>query len=163
MSQKVKKSTRMQSEQLLLTNISALLGPETLEAAGKTFDAIAIKGLAQKRVDAAAKVKATHLAYTGAVAEERAALADTHDDLVLVHEALLLKFRADPKALDSLGISPPKKRKKPAAKVVAAAVDKAHATRKANKPAPAPAPAPTAPGQAVPHDTPPAPATGGRV
>jgi hypothetical protein len=144
----VSKSTRYQSEQKLLTNISVVLGTETLDADGKKYDAAAVKGLVQPRLDATAKVEATHLAFSKAVKEERAALAASHDELALVREALLVKYRSDVEKLGSLGITPRKTPKKPTVDTKAKAVGKAKATRARHAPAltaATPPPAPTAP------------------
>jgi hypothetical protein len=158
MSNYVTKSKRFQLEQKLLTNISAVLGAESLDAAGKKFDAVGVKALVQPRQDATSKVESLHLALQKALEDERTTLAASHDDFALVREALLLKYRTDPDKLGTLGLAPRKKRKNPRVETKAAAVSKAKATRAKHAPAPAPAAPTLAKPEAPPTTaTPPAP------
>ena len=108
-----------------LLNIAAVLGKDRLDADGKKYAAGDVEALVQQRVGAR---EARH-AFIKALAVERATVGATDEELALVREAILLKFRSDADALARLGLAPRKKRKKPTLEEKAAAAAKAKATR----------------------------------
>jgi hypothetical protein len=126
---------------MLVKNISAVLGSESLEADGKKFDAAAIEALFAKRTAATQQADSLHEAYQQAVKAEREALAATHDDVKLVYAALRLKFRSAGDVLAKLGLPPVKKQPKPlTVGAKAAKVAKAKATRDGHQAKAAPSP-----------------------
>ncbi len=142
----VTKNARFASEQKLLLNVSVNMGKAVIEAAGKKYDAGAIKGLLQERLDATSKVDSLHIQYLQAVQEERDTLDRTDAEVAVIRDALLVRYTHDPEALAQLGLANRKKRKKMTGEEMVAMAAKAKATRNGHPAQPVATPeAPIAP------------------
>jgi len=126
----MKKNSQLQAIQQLIAGIQKRLTSGSLVLVSKTYTGPQLVAVLQPLADALAVSIANRAVFRKSVADEKAAFAEAHAFLTVLHQAIYVSYGNAADALADFGLAP-LTRHAPTAAVKAAAAAKARATRKA--------------------------------